>query len=289
MSVLGDFQVADSNNETERFNANPGKFWNTFYTNNSNNFFKDRKWLGQEFPILKTSTLPGAAPTRVLEIGAGAGNTLFPILLQNQSENFHITGVDFSAKSIEVIKSQEDYIKNHPAHISASVWDLGREDGQLPEGVEPNSIDIVIMIFVFSALAPWQWRNAVRNVKKMLKVGGTLCFRDYGRGDLAQVRMKGSRWLGENFYVRGDGTRVYFFEEDELKDIFEGRWEKLNFETWEATGGAEGAAPESEQPKPDEEGGLQVTNIGADRRMLVNRKRQLKMYRCWMQMTCVKI
>ena len=110
--------------------------------------------------------------------------------------------------------------------IHASVWDLADKQN-LPEGVEPGSIDIIVMIFVLSALHPNEWRQAVSNVyrvsslatfrdsthrsSQMLRPGGMVLMRDYGRHDLTQLRFKEGRLLDDNLYARGDGTRVYFF------------------------------------------------------------------------------
>lgn len=158
------------------------------------------------------------------------------------------------------MRSHADYNTNS---IQADVWDVAGDC--LPPGVEEGSVDVAIMVFVFSALSPREWGNAVRNVHRLLKPGGEVCFRDYGRGDLAQVRFKKERYLEENFYLRGDGTRVYFFDKDELANIW--------------TGQNVGAPEQSDEDAPC----FIIDKLAVDRRLLVNRARRLKMYRCWLQ------
>ncbi|KAH7077122.1 S-adenosyl-L-methionine-dependent methyltransferase [Paraphoma chrysanthemicola] len=282
--------------DRKRFNDNPEKWWNTFYKNNKTNFFKNRKWLAQEFPILGDVGKADAPPAVLLEVGAGAGNSAFPILQSSQNKRLKIHACDFSKKAVELIRGHELY---DPTYIQADVWDVAAspdsENAGLPPGLSENSVDVVLMIFIFSALNPRQWDQAVRNIWRVLKPGGQVLFRDYGRGDLAQVRFKKGRWMEENFYVRGDGTRVYFFEKEELEWIWGGKelpsketsekaegqdeTEELAGETEKLDIGDTIEDTKSQDPRPT----FEVAHIGVDRRMLVNRQRRLKMYRCWMQ------
>jgi tRNAThr (cytosine32-N3)-methyltransferase len=231
-----------------RFNNNPEKWWDLFYKQKTSTFFKDRKWLVQEFPVLKEVTGADAGKKVVLEVGAGAGNTAFPILRMNENPQLRLFAVDFSKKAVETMRSAEDYA-NSQGIMAAETWDVAGET--LPPGVEEGSVDVVIMIFIFSALNPKQWQQALHNIERLLRPGGEVLFRDYGRGDLAQVRFKAGRWMEDNFYVRGDGTRVYFFDKDQLQDLWRDKFE--------------------------------VENLDVDRRLIVNRQRRIKMYRCWIQ------
>ncbi|KIK59365.1 hypothetical protein GYMLUDRAFT_262118 [Collybiopsis luxurians FD-317 M1] len=352
-----------SDEERIKLNSKPAKYWDNFYKNNEANFFKNRKWLHNEFPDLVAAAKPGAGSLKIAEIGCGAGNSIFPVLAANQNPQLELYAYDYSSHAVKLVQHNTLYTSPPCGTIRSAVWDLSSPDNDaLPPGLSPASVDLVILVFVLSALHPDEWASAVRNTQRILKPGGKLLFRDYGRYDLTQLRFKNGRLMGDNFYKRGDGTRVYFFELDELSLLFTGK--RLSREEMvRANYGASvsqiveeedeensissastpvstptpdpsGATPSSDSldisnlslypavtenemeiqiepeihpnlldmsffsrskfaaardnPSETSDPGLHhplftTVNLGIDRRLIVNRKRQLKMYRVWMQ------
>jgi SAM-dependent methyltransferase len=244
--------------------------WDSFYKVHQSSFFKDRHWLFTEFPELAPNI---QAPERVypesedivnqigklqvdqaigsgrkiFELGSGVGNTVIPILRYSTEPDLMVYASDFSEQAIKILQENSEYdekrCKAFVLDATADTWDVPFEE---------NSLDIVIMIFVLSAISPEKYHTIVDNIFKFLKPGGLVLFRDYGRFDMAQLRFKNGKCLQDNFYLRGDGTRCYFFTQEDLRELFTSR----NF--------------------------IEEFN-GVDRRLQVNRGRQLKMYRIWLQ------
>lgn len=271
--------------DKERFNSQPEKWWDLFYKQKSASFFKDRKWLVQEFPVLGEVTKADAGPKVVLEVGAGAGNTAFPVMRMNANPDLELIAADFSKKAVETMRAAEDYTRQENCgRLRAEVWDVA--GNAMPEGLSAGCVDVVVLIFIFSALNPKQWLRAVKNIWHLLKPGGQVLFRDYGRGDLAQVRFKAGRWMEENFYVRGDGTRVYFFEKDELSQIWSGRYgDDVDGSCGqpECQNGTNEAEARTKPGDIETSPAFEILDLDVDRRLIVNRQRRIKMYRCWLQ------
>ncbi|XP_072507386.1 tRNA N(3)-cytidine methyltransferase METTL6 isoform X2 [Notamacropus eugenii] len=189
------------------------KNWDLFYKRNSTNFFKDRHWTTREFEELRACREFDDQKLIILEAGCGVGNCLFPLL--EEDRNIFAYACDFSPRAVEYVKQNPLY---DAERCKAFRCDLTQDD--LLEHVPAASVDVVTLIFVLSAVHPDKMHLVLQNVYKVLKPGKCVLFRDYGLNDHAMLRFKAGNKLAENFYVRQDGTRAYFFTDVFLAQLF---------------------------------------------------------------------
>lgn len=125
----------------------------------------------------------------------------------------------------------------------------------LPSSIVPKC-DFILILFVLSSISPDNMKIFIKNSTEPLKSGGILLFRDYAYKDHAQIRFGPDKRLSENFYVRQDGTRSYFFKEgiflylDEIVSLFS-------------------------------ECGFEIIEKRLIRKKIINRKENKEMHRIW--------
>ena len=199
---------------TNKLEAEAQKNWDLFYKRNETNFFKDRHWTTREFQeIIKDDINEDNDRQKVLlEVGCGVGNLAFPLIEERLPMYFLCC--DFSPRAVQFVRNNPLYDE---AKIRAFHCDI-TTDGLLSE-VGEGSVDIVTCIFVLSAIHPDKHSAVFTNLFSALRPGGVLLFRDYGQYDMAMIRFKPGSKISDNFYTRQDGTRSYFFTEEEVRDL----------------------------------------------------------------------
>lgn len=122
---------------------------------------------------------------------------------------------DFSTRAVEFVKEHSLYCEDK---VKAFVSDITKDDLLSQVG---EAVDIVSMIFVLSAIHPSKFSDTIQNIYRCLLPGGIVLVRDYGIYDMAMLRFGPGSKLADRLYVRQDGTRSYYFTEEELRELFE--------------------------------------------------------------------
>ncbi|KAK8813080.1 hypothetical protein WA158_002672 [Blastocystis sp. Blastoise] len=230
---------------SQRFDKDAGKYWNLFYKSNGDRFYKDRHYLDTVFPEFKICNDHPEMSYSLLEVGCGVGNAFFP--LSETFPNLYIYAVDFSQNAINLIQNNPKY---DPDRMTVWAGDVTKQDilTHLPQ----DGVHFVLILFALSANSPNRFVDFLTNATKELKQGGYVFFRDYARYDMAELRFNPERKIDDNFYARQDGTRTYYFEIQELTNLFKGI-------------------------------GLMPIDVKYIRRTIINRKTEQEMNRIWIQ------
>ena len=233
----------DENVESlEEFLDTQSKNWEKFYKYNKTNFFKDRHYILEEFLELKNDKRDKIT---LLDMGCGVGNSFYPLLVR--LPNLYINAFDFSKRAINMSKTHPMYEKEK---YRINVYDLDLVKDDIPN----KNNDYGILMFVLSAIKPEEHERVVEKISKVINKGGILYFRDYARYDMAQIRFakRKKNRVGDNLYMRKDKTLSYFFDKNEIENLFK-------------------------------KYGFSIVNSNLICRLIENRKENKKMHRLWLQ------
>lgn len=258
MKVKKDFEFIGKNSNLYESIDSKGS-WESFYSVHSE-FFRNRKWIVQEFDKI----LEGK---KIMELGCGVGNSLHWFseinkeFYENEKDTINMEAfsqkngfnIPLSIKDGNILPfelSGCDFSANAISMCNSKyegtffVHDLMSED-ELPSG-----FDSILLVFTLSAIDPKFHKRVLKKAYSCLKPGGKLFFKDFGQLDMVQLRYKPTSILSENLYRRSDGTLTFFFSLEYFKSISD------DFE---------------------------ILSLHMDKRLLINRKRKLDMYRVFIQ------
>lgn len=175
------------------------KHWDLFYKRNEDRFFKDRHWTSREFEELFENKC-SIERQILLEVGCGVGNFIFPLI--EEGLNVFIYACDLSPRAIKIVQSHPKYSETYVKAFQADIT-----ENYILNDIPLETVDVVTLVFILSAIHPNKFLKVLQTLGALIKPGGIVFFRDYGLYDMTQIRFKPGHKIGENLYMRQDGTR----------------------------------------------------------------------------------
>ena len=176
-----------------------------------NPFFKERRYLLQQFPLLRTG------PMRILEIGCGNGSSCLPILRGNPQAHVHAS--DPSPAAVEQTRRYVE-LQGLSSRLTVEVQPAPAQ----PCAASAGPFDAVMAVFTLSAVPGEDDRGLLAACARMLRPGGVLYIRDYGvfdmrhMSDARSARLLATRQTAYEYVRPGGMYRRYYSLEriDEL-------------------------------------------------------------------------
>ncbi len=212
-------QASSATRDTSPRVEEQGLAWDSFYGTHATRFFHPRYFLLRAFPGVFE------AADRVLEAGVGNGSNLAVLLEKTAART--VVGVDLSAVAVDALAA-----KQADSGLGGSLRDAGRvtlaqcDITDAPSlALHARGMDVVLCTFTLSAIPPALHGQALASLHGALREGGTLVLRDYGVGDVAQlraVRGNSTRIFTPSLHARPDGTLASYFDLTETRRLLEG-------------------------------------------------------------------
>ncbi|RHY01337.1 hypothetical protein DYB36_000829 [Aphanomyces astaci] len=109
-----------------------------------------------------------------------------------------------------------------PSRCHVSVCDITKDP--LPAIIDAeHGVNFALFMFCLSALHPDKMQAAVQKIADAVKPGGKVYETQHDMDTFSYhivLRFKPGHKLSDNFYVRQDNTRAYYFTTDEVRDLF---------------------------------------------------------------------
>ncbi|MFC1522005.1 class I SAM-dependent methyltransferase [Elusimicrobiota bacterium] len=157
------------------------------------------------------------SPCKTIDLGCGAGNYAIHLA----SKGFNVTGIDISPTAIMIAQKNSQKKNVKCCFIAADISE------ELTENI--GTFDFAYDWEVLHHIYPEQREKYARNVYKLLNPNGfymSVCFSE-----------KNTNFKGTGKYRETPlGTRLYFSSEDEIRDVFEKRFNIMDLSTLQIQG-----------------------------------------------------